>query len=476
MDSNSSVPKKSSVWWLVVIAACGVFAAALLIAAFTFQRSATSPIGEGEVFVSDVSVISDLLEALPEPDEAVRRSRNALNVEAVSLLGPDGVITTSTSPTLVGSLLSSPLLAFGASNQRFMALAGEIPVELAIDGVVEWPAGSVLYQVLSPLDDGQLTLIHYDVSGLLQRRTQPGELQSETLQLIALGVVFVLLGIAGLVGHMRASRRHSQMALESQLLRQHSETLEATNHELDHALAVAEEKIRIRSEFVLMINHELRTPLTSVVTGAELLASGSLTPSDANQVVNSIVSDGHRLQDIIDQILAVARIENKGLTYELRATPLAEVCQAVSECHPRTLSGRHEVQEPMEVSTDISTLGIVVASLADNAFSHGATEVVVGCGTRTAVEPMVAVGSRPETAAFITVSDNGPGIEPDFLPRIFEKFEKASFSSGTGLGLYIVKLMVEALAGSIAVETSPQGTTFEIALPAIRIEELAAVS
>jgi two-component system OmpR family sensor kinase len=79
---------------------------------------------------------------------------------------------------------------------------------------------------------------------------------------------------------------------------------------------------------------------------------------------------------------------------------------------------------------------------------------------------MLEIGDRPRQAAYFTVSDDGPGIDPDFLPRAFEKFEKNSFSSGTGLGLYMVQLMVAALGGSVAVETSPAGTIFQIAVPA----------
>jgi signal transduction histidine kinase len=80
---------------------------------------------------------------------------------------------------------------------------------------------------------------------------------------------------------------------------------------------------------------------------------------------------------------------------------------------------------------------------------------------------MVELGTPPETAVFFTVADDGPGIDPEFLPRAFEKFEKNSFNSGTGLGLYLVRLMVEALSGAIGVRTTPQGTTFQIALPAL---------
>ena len=326
-------------------------------------------------------------------------------------------------------------------------------------------------------------MIHYDVSGLLARRVQPGEVQPETIQLVALGGVFGLLAAAVVTGHTRAARRYRDMALESELLRTHSEELETTNQELDdarrsaeYALDLAEEKMRIRSEFVLMINHELRTPLTSVVTGAELIRAGGLSQSDAERVMEAMVSDGQRLQEIIDQILAVARIENRGLSYELRAVPLTTVCRAVHSSHSAIETGhKGDEHHEMIVTTDVSTLSIVVASLVDNALTHGATRVNVSCGSEPSIRPMTAVGNRPDQAAFISVADNGPGIDQEFLPRIFEKFEKASFSSGTGLGLYMARLMIEALEGSIGVATTSSGTVFEIAVPAVTSDRMVAV-
>lgn len=118
--------------------------------------------------------------------------------------------------------------------------------------------------------------------------------------------------------------------------------------------------------------------------------------------------------------------------------------------------------------TDLSAVGLVVSSLADNARTHGADNVVVDYGLESGIEPMVQVGKTPHPAVHIRVADNGPGIDPNFLPRAFEKFEKSSFSSGTGLGLYMARTIVEALDGSIAIATSPHGTTFEIALPCVR--------
>jgi len=128
------------------------------------------------------------------------------------------------------------------------------------------------------------------------------------------------------------------------------------------------------------------------------------------------------------------------------------------------------------VRTDVGALGLVAASLVDNALTHGADSVAVGCSTRSQIEPQLEVGDRPEEAVFITVTDDGPGIDDEFLPRVFEKFEKSSFSSGTGLGLYMARMIIEALDGSLSVQTSPAGSVFQIALPAVSVRQRAVVA
>lgn len=483
VTASADRTRRPSFAWLLIAVSCWLVAVGIAVAAVSYQRSATRPIGEGEVFAIDTASISEIVAETGDPDAAVRKARNSLDVEAVSIVADDGTIVASTSPTLIGEEVSNPLLGFGVQSRRFMALASPVGVTIEIDGIAEWSPSDVLYQVVSPLGDGS-TLIHYDLAGLLARRSQPGDVQPGTLQLFGLAALFALIGGGVIVGRMRLSRRYREMALEAQLLKKHSTALESANRSLDKARADAEaaldlanEKIRIRSEFVLMINHELRTPLTSVVTGAELLRSGGLDEPEAAHVMEAMATDGRRLQEIIDQILAVARIENRGLAYELHEVTLDEVCAALSESHPALRPDHTPGRHPggAIVRTDTSTLAIVVASLADNAITHGATNVELSCETERAIQPQVSVGREPESAVFISVGDDGPGIDPEFLPRVFEKFEKASFSSGTGLGLYMVRLMVEALDGSVGIHTSADGTIVEIAIPSVRALEPAGV-
>ena len=164
-------------------------------------------------------------------------------------------------------------------------------------------------------------------------------------------------------------------------------------------------------------------------------------------------------------MLTVARIENRGLGYTLRTVRLGVVVDALRVAHPSlAIDGAAEAS----VETDPDGLVALVSSLVDNALTHGASSVRLRHADTVPFDPVVEVGTRPVPAAHLLVVDDGPGIDPSFLPRLFEKFEKSSPSSGTGLGLYMARLMVEAMHGSIAVATGPEGTTMALSIPAVR--------
>lgn len=461
-------------------ALCWLLAVGFIIGAIVLQREASAPIGEGELFVEDARTAAEVVERAGEPGTAVREVRNHLEIEAVSLAGPDGVISASSSPNLIGQVIKNEFLGFSISQGRFAAAATPIESPVLLDGVREWDTGDVLYQVAYPIDTSQSILLYYDISELFNRRAGSSGIQTQTLQLLGLGIVFTVLATAIVIGHLRAKRRQEVMERESELLRTHAAELAEANVELEkakreaeRALELAEEKIRIRSEFVLMINHELRTPLTSLITGATLIRDDDLGDGERRQMLDAMVRDGTRLQEMIDQILAVARIENRGLSYELSEASTAELDQTLAQADAH-FDGNGRGSDGARVITDLSAVGLVVSSLADNARTHGASRVVVDYGLDSEIEPMIEIGKKPEPAVHVRVADDGPGIDPAFLPRAFEKFEKSSFSSGTGLGLYMARTIIQALDGSIAVTTSPRGTTFEIALPCVRVREAVA--
>ena len=463
--------------WLVGAGLAGLFAVGSLFGAFFHQQTVDRPVGEGELFVADAAEARRELESAETGDVqlAVRRVRNMLAIEAVSLVGADGRIIASTSPNQTGGELLNGLLRYGLSGGFFAAVATSIDNEIQIDGVTEWEEDDILYHVLEPLDNGEGLLLYYDVSELLARRARQQGIQPLTLQLVGVGAFFIVAGILLLIARTAVARRIRDMEIESQFLRQQSAELEVHNQQLavaraeaERALALAEEKNRIRAEFVLMINHELRTPLTSLVTGAELLSQLGLPEADRVQLLSHMVADGKRLQEMIAQMLTVARIENRGLNFTLRDVPFAEVLSDLKEKHPRLrIQHRTGGVDPQAayVRTDPMTLSQLVASLADNALSHGASRVDLVWQESLPFRAMHEVGRKPDPALFLLIIDDGPGIDASFLPRAFEKFEKHSQSAGTGLGLYIARMMVDALEGSLSVHSSHHGTTMAIGVP-----------
>jgi len=308
------------------------------------------------------------------------------------------------------------------------------------------------------------------------RRSAAGGVPVLSLQLAGLAVFLLLGAVALFVARGRAARTYREFGIRAAYLQREAEVLTAHNRELDtarqraeHAYELAEEKNRIRSEFVLMINHELRTPLTGVVTGAELLRSeGAVTDEMWLEILDDVLADGRRLSEMIDQILAVARIENGALFFELHDTAIGGIIERLEQSRPRfvVLADAHSPE--LVLRTDPTSVVNLVQSLADNAYTHGATQVTVRTADYLPFDPQIEVGICPNEAVYFLIEDDGPGIHPDFLPRAFEKFEKHSRSSGTGLGLYIARMMVDALSGAILISTSEQGTTVAVALPSAR--------
>ncbi|HEX2155356.1 MAG TPA: HAMP domain-containing sensor histidine kinase [Acidimicrobiia bacterium] len=474
---------KPSRWWTAVAVATAALAVAASLSALFYQRTTSRPIGEGQLFLGDARAgqaqITALLATGQRPDEAVRHLRNALRIEGVALVDSDARITASTSESLVGSTLDNPVLGYALQTGRFGAAVASLDRSLQVDGVTEWNSGEALYQALLPGDPHSLLLL-YDTSDLLRRRSRGEGIQSGTLQLLGIALLFAASTVAVLVGRSRALRRYREIQLEASYLRKESEALQALNAELvvarnqaEKALALAEEKNRIRSEFVLMINHELRTPLTSVVTGAELLRATGSWGIEEDTILDSMSHDGRRLQTMIDQLLALARVENRGLSLTPQRMEFGAVCRTAANAHSKVFhSGIGEAGHPaLEsiVTTDLQTLAQLVSSLVDNAYTHGASNVAIECRDEIPQVADLVVGERPSHAVYVAVRDDGPGIRPEFLPRAFEKFEKDSRSSGTGLGLYMARMMSEAIGSSLHVWTSPRGTTVAIAVPLVDV-------
>jgi two-component system, OmpR family, phosphate regulon sensor histidine kinase PhoR len=224
----------------------------------------------------------------------------------------------------------------------------------------------------------------------------------------------------------------------------------------------------VRRDFVANVSHELKTPVASIKGFVETLLDGALDDhADARRFLGIVSRQADRLASIIEDLLALSRIEQSETsgTLPLDQQPLAGLLvTATDDCRPRATerSIRLELTCPpmLMVTVNGPLLEQAVINLVDNAIKYSEPGKTVW---------LSADADADGTA--IRVRDEGCGIAAEHLPRLFERFYRVDKArsrnlGGTGLGLSIVKHIVQAHAGTIAVESTPGvGTTFTIRLP-----------
>ena len=225
---------------------------------------------------------------------------------------------------------------------------------------------------------------------------------------------------------------------------------------------------RVRREFVANVSHELRTPLTAIKGYAETLRDGGLRdPETAAEFVRVIHRHAERLRALIEDLLDLAAVEQGEARIDLAPVALRDVAtQAEAVARPAAAGKRHTLTLDVpgdlpRVLADRDRLGQVLINLLDNAVKF------------TPEGGRIEVSARPSSGRVVlSVKDNGVGIPPEDIGRIFERFYRVGRSrdrreGGTGLGLAIAKHLTQAMGGTIEVESSTgSGTTFRVSLPA----------
>lgn len=230
--------------------------------------------------------------------------------------------------------------------------------------------------------------------------------------------------------------------------------------ELNRMLERIEHDHTTRQRYVAAISHEVRTPLAVAQGHLELLES--LGPSDTDDVGRTaaiVRRELDRLRRVLDDLIVVNRGED-GLRVRRETVFAPDLAEALRErvaALPAAARVTVEPAPPVAVVADQSRLEQCVANLIDNALVHGSdtTQVVV----RSFVD---------DDRLVVEVSDDGPGIAPDLLPRVFEPYvtTRADRSSGTaGLGLAVVRSLVEAQDGEITASSPGRGTVVTIRVP-----------
>jgi PAS domain S-box-containing protein len=230
---------------------------------------------------------------------------------------------------------------------------------------------------------------------------------------------------------------------------------------------LAREADRLKDEFLAVLSHELRTPLNAIVGYARLLRGGILSGEKATRGLETLERNAGALTQIVEDVLDVSRIVSGKIRLDVQPVELALVVHnAVATVQPAADAKGVRVQTSVDsgigpVSGDPDRLQQVVWNLLSNAVKFTPTDGRVDVGVQ-----------RVNAHVEIVVTDTGAGITPDFLPHVFERFRQADAGTtrktgGLGLGLSIVRHIVEMHGGSVHVtsEGEGRGATFRVRLP-----------
>jgi PAS domain S-box-containing protein len=240
------------------------------------------------------------------------------------------------------------------------------------------------------------------------------------------------------------------------------------------ARAEADSANGVKDEFLATLSHELRTPLTSILGWSHLLTDGKLDKQQTAHAIETIGRNARAQGRLIDELLDISRIITGKLCLDLRAVKLAPLIQAVVD-DVRPAADARSINLKAEFNSDIGPilgdpdrLQQIVWNLLTNAIKF----TPKGGDVQVRLE-------RNDSHIVITVNDSGQGIATELLPHVFERFRQADSSNtrsngGLGLGLSIVRQLVELHRGTVTAESSGEnaGTTFTVMLPLPSLHEV----
>jgi len=233
------------------------------------------------------------------------------------------------------------------------------------------------------------------------------------------------------------------------------------------ARAEADSANDVKDKFLATLSHELRTPLTSILGWSHLLTDGKLDKQQTARAIETIARNARAQGRLIDELLDISRILTGKLSLDLRAVKLAPLIQAVVDdlrpaANARSINLKVAFNSEIgPILGDSDRLQQIVRNLLTNAIKF----TPKGGDVQVRLE-------RNDSHALITVNDSGQGIVPELLPHVFERFRQADSSNtrsngGLGLGLSIVRQLVELHRGTVTAESSGKnaGSTFRVMLP-----------
>lgn len=267
-------------------------------------------------------------------------------------------------------------------------------------------------------------------------------------------------------GFSKVVRDISDRKVAEDELRTSRELLERRVEERTHELSKA---VEARDEFLSIASHELKTPVTSLRLQNQIferqVKRGDISYVDIDRLQRMVELSSRQLGQLtrlIEDMIDVSRIRNGNLYFNFEVCNLSTLTETTIQSFSPNFAAENiafdfNIEPGIFVRGDTYRLEQVILNLLSNALKYGAKK------------PVRVVLAKAGMSAVLSVSDHGIGIDPQYIHKIFNRFERAIGStniSGLGLGLYIGKEIVTAHGGSIAVESSSgQGSTFSVILP-----------
>lgn len=241
---------------------------------------------------------------------------------------------------------------------------------------------------------------------------------------------------------------------------------------IENALLARESEVnRIKDEFLATLSHELRTPMTAIMGWTQLLREPQVAAQKLSHGLDVIDRNTRTQTKLIDDMLDVSRIRTGKLTIQREAISLPQLVHSAVEAARPAAAGRSQhlsldiENDALSVYADADRLLQVVGNLLSNAMKFTPTGGRIMVGVR-----------RVGAAVQVTVTDTGAGIARSFLPHVFDRFSQADSSStrthgGLGLGLTIVRHIIELHGGQVAAESAGEGlgSTFTLTLPILEV-------
>lgn len=240
--------------------------------------------------------------------------------------------------------------------------------------------------------------------------------------------------------------------------------VEVAFNEMAEGLEAARKRER---QFLVSVSHDLRTPLTTIRGYTEALDEGRIAPEDTSRIANVIHRESARLGRLVEDLMLLSRIESREFGLRPESVDLGGHLKGIAEAFRGKAAEAGvemsiEVAEISKVQIDPDRVAQVVGNLLENALRYTPEGGSVSLSL-----------SEDDGYASIAVADSGPGIEPEDLPHIFERLYvtqryRPVRPEGSGLGLSIVKQLVDSMSGSTTVDSTPgKGTTLTVRLPMV---------